>query len=291
LRQYDKFKKWGPIMQSTSIRLLSFAALAILCTAMRSPSARAQETYSPTPGIDRVKELVTRLERDGSAIPKATRQALLAEGKAILKDEDDEAAGRTPLQQECKRSNATWKRLAEERAILEANPNRTQQQVDDFNGRQAAHSRYVENDLNPRCDAANAAVDRRIENFRSGVAQHLTEEKTRQHIESIVKAALEARGRQMVITSGYRDNSDAHRRGAIDISSKDLSQEDRHAEAKDISAKLGKEYTVIVEEVDQASGTQTNTLYRGGQSIAKQPNQPKSATATHTHIQPNKSVE
>jgi len=112
-------------------------------------------------------------------------------------------------------------------------------------------------------------------------------DKARQHIEKVTKETLDKRGREMVVTSRYREDSAAHMRGAIDIRSKELSTEQRHAEAKEISKNLGKDYTVNVEEVDRPIGSQTNTSYRNGELLNRHENQPKTATDTHTHIQPD----
>jgi hypothetical protein len=112
-------------------------------------------------------------------------------------------------------------------------------------------------------------------------------QKERAHIEKVTGSTLASLGRPMVVTSRHRDDSPAHQRGAIDISSKSLSTVQRHNEAKTISKNLGSGYTVVVEEVDHKTGKQTNTSYANGQLLNRHTNQPILASETHTHIQPN----
>jgi len=110
----------------------------------------------------------------------------------------------------------------------------------------------------------------------------------RARIEATTRAAM---SRPMVVTSRHRDNSEAHKRGAIDISSKNLSSAQRHAEARALSKALGPRRTVVVEEVHAAPRhygpeAQRNTAYRNGvQGNSKLG--PVRASATHTHIQPD----
>lgn len=125
----------------------------------------------------------------------------------------------------------------------------------------------------------------------------------RQHIEDVARTVLESHGRDLKVTSGARTNSPAHRAGALDFSSKDLSAEQRHAEAKAVSKNLGhtfdsKKHTVIVEEVHRpepgALGPSANihTAYRDGQrgnTRVKELADPHQAT--HTHVQPDVSTE
>jgi hypothetical protein len=112
-------------------------------------------------------------------------------------------------------------------------------------------------------------------------------EYNREHIKSVVRDYLASQGREMKVTSEYRKNSAAHMRGAIDLSSKDLTTGQRHADAKEISRQLGKGYTVVVEEVT-ADRTQTNTSYRDGKLLNIHKDQLQTASNTHTHIQPDK---
>jgi membrane protein involved in colicin uptake len=109
----------------------------------------------------------------------------------------------------------------------------------------------------------------------------------RDHIKSVAGSYLKSQGIDLDVKDEYRPNSAAHMRGAIDISSKDLSPEQRATTAKGISDRLGNGYTVIVEEVSEDGKTQTNTSYRNGKMLNRHTNQPKTATATHTHIQPD----
>jgi hypothetical protein len=112
-------------------------------------------------------------------------------------------------------------------------------------------------------------------------------ENNREWIKLGVREYMAASGRDTKVTSEYRENSAAHRRGAIDISSKDLTPAQRREDAKAISQKLGKGYTVVIEEVG-ADGKQTNTSYREGKLLNTHKDQPKTASATHTHVQPDK---
>jgi hypothetical protein len=92
------------------------------------------------------------------------------------------------------------------------------------------------------------------------------------------------------ITSTFRVGSRAHRRGAVDISGTDADR------AKALSRRLGKGYLVIVESVNAAKKTQTNTYYCGGGPWRAngKPNPEKDVPMTafsasgdpsHTHIQ------
>jgi len=111
----------------------------------------------------------------------------------------------------------------------------------------------------------------------------------RQHITNTVNSTVT---RPVTVTSGYRGNSTAHQRGAIDISSKDLTPSARHGEAQQISKALGSQHTVVVEEVHRvpkgAHGpeAQINPAYRDGQRGNIRVG-PIKADATHTHIQPD----
>jgi hypothetical protein len=108
----------------------------------------------------------------------------------------------------------------------------------------------------------------------------------RQHIKDVTGEVLQSRKRELNVTSEYRANSEAHKAGAIDISSKNLSAKDRHSDALAISKKLGSNFRVVVEEVDAKTNTQTNTTYQGGVKGRTRTGLEKRATATHTHIQP-----
>lgn len=108
----------------------------------------------------------------------------------------------------------------------------------------------------------------------------------RENIKTSTSAAM---NRPMTVTSEFRDDSAAHRRGAIDISSKDLTSAQRHAEAKTISNSPGlKNHQVIVEEVHTTKygpNAQANTTYQNGVQGNTRWGEVK-ASATHTHIQP-----
>ena len=51
------------------------------------------------------------------------------------------------------------------------------------------------------------------------------------------------------VTSGYRVNSENHRRGALDFSTKEMSPDERRAQAATWSSKLGRDDLVLVEEL------------------------------------------
>jgi hypothetical protein len=94
----------------------------------------------------------------------------------------------------------------------------------------------------------------------------------------------------MVVTSRFRTNSEAHKRGAIDISSRHQTPAERLKDARAISKGLGKDYAVIVEVVTgtkETGGTQKNTSYRDGKRVASHVT-PITASATHTHVQPDR---
>lgn len=140
-----------------------------------------------------------------------------------------------------------------------------------------------------KTDKAPAA---KTEKAASATAAGKTPAERRQHIKDTVNATAT---RPITVTSEHRDNSAAHRRGAIDIRSKDISTEARHTEARQISKALGKDHTVVVEEVhrvDHKRGqhgpeAQVNTAYRdGNKGSTRTMAIPKSDSATHTHIQP-----
>ncbi len=106
-------------------------------------------------------------------------------------------------------------------------------------------------------------------------------EKTKEKVE-------ESPTRVFTRTSGYRENSEAHKRGAIDIRCHDISSEERHIEASAISQNLGSHYLVIVEERHDFG--QTDTHYRNGKKTKTEEKDTDHVTADgiHTHIQPNK---
>jgi len=100
-----------------------------------------------------------------------------------------------------------------------------------------------------------------------------------------INAFLHGRGRESVVTSANRTNSPAHSEGAVDYSSKDLSTDERHAEAQSLSTALGPDFTVIVEEgvhPADAPPYRTLTSYVNGQRVSVRRG---GFEATHTHVQ------
>jgi len=115
-------------------------------------------------------------------------------------------------------------------------------------------------------------------------------DRIREHIEEVTRETLAKRGEPMVVKSRYRDDSEAHKRGAIDISSKDLKPDVRHDQAREISKNLGKEYDVIVEENhDYHKKTKTTITYRDGiKGNTREVAITRNDEGIHTHIQPIK---
>lgn len=118
------------------------------------------------------------------------------------------------------------------------------------------------------------------------------EDARRQEIKDVTGEVLASRGRKLEVTSEHRDNSTAHQQGAIDYRSKNISSEERHEEAKEVSEALGEHHTVVVETVHRpepgAEGptAQIDTAYRDGQEGKTRVKEVK-ATETHTHVQPD----
>ena len=113
-----------------------------------------------------------------------------------------------------------------------------------------------------------------------------------QAIDAATKAVAETRGvpkHEVGINSRYRGNSEAHKRGAFDLStngSKDVSKE-----ARAIANAIGPGFVTIHEQPSADRTTQTNTTYFADGSS-------KSTTAAygtpgfhasgeHIHVQPN----
>lgn len=119
-----------------------------------------------------------------------------------------------------------------------------------------------------------------------------TPAQNRQHIVNTVNRTAQ---RPITVTSGHRGNSAAHRRGAIDIRSRDIPSPARHTEAAALSRGLGRNHTVVVEEVHsvnrragvQGPQAQVNTAYRNGVRGNVRVG-PVRASGTHTHIQPDR---
>ena len=76
-----------------------------------------------------------------------------------------------------------------------------------------------------------------------------TPEEHRKHIERTVKEVRNAR-----ITSGHRDDSAAHRRGAIDIASKGLTKKERHNEAREIKLEKRQKHIPIFSQTKSPKG-------------------------------------
>lgn len=106
------------------------------------------------------------------------------------------------------------------------------------------------------------------------------------------EAELNARGAEYNETSRTRTDppSEAHNHGAVDFSSKGETEEQRHADAKAISGRLGNRGTVVVEEVyrpapgAEGPSAQRNTAYKNGERGRQRLGEDR-ATATHTHVQ------
>jgi len=92
------------------------------------------------------------------------------------------------------------------------------------------------------------------------------------------------------ITSLFRSNSEAHKRGAFDISIRTSKNPD--AEAAKIRDSLGKGFIVIHEQPSADGKMQTNTTFfdNGTSKSETKPHGTKGFTATgpHIHVQPNK---
>ncbi len=154
-----------------------------------------------------------------------------------------------------------------------------------------AHSAAAE----ARAEAQAAARDARADTRDAVRDSRPTPQEHRSKIEREVNRIE----RKPAIKDRHRDNSPAHRRGAIDYRSKDVSRTKRHKEAKDLSGRLGKDYTTVVEEVYYHPVTkdpddQRNTAYKDGKKgrtrwTHQSNGRGVKASATHTHVQPDKS--
>jgi hypothetical protein len=118
-----------------------------------------------------------------------------------------------------------------------------------------------------------------------------TAQSRRAHIENVTGSTLDSQGTDFHVTSRHRDDSPAHRRGAIDYRSNDVSEARRHADARAVSSALGSHHNVVVEEVYRPAGgvgpsAQRDTTYQGGWQ-GRTTWGPVRATDTHTHVQPN----
>ena len=134
--------------------------------------------YIETTGYSGVLAAVSRLKSEGSKLDSASRQQLIAEGQAIITLEESYKQGTHSLMVEGDRADATSKALDDEssalatrKAQLEANPNRTQAEVDAFNAananlnaRLASHNSDI-NQLNSRIDADNKSLESSYASF------------------------------------------------------------------------------------------------------------------------------
>jgi hypothetical protein len=137
--------------------------------------------------------------------------------------------------------------------------------------------------------AADSA-DALARNLQREADLHRDSREHRSYIASKVDQTLASRGRELRITDAYRDKKptdsfEPHERGALDFSSKDLSSEARHEEARVLSDNLGSSYRVIVEELDD-DGRQINTYYIRGARVRSDPPKLAIIQATHTHVEP-----
>jgi hypothetical protein len=94
------------------------------------------------------------------------------------------------------------------------------------------------------------------------------------------------------ITSLFRSNSEAHKRGAFDVSIRDAKNAGQ--EAARMRDALGKGFLVIHEQPSADKKTQTNTYYydNGTSRTDTKPygTQGYKATGPHIHVQPQKEI-
>jgi hypothetical protein len=113
----------------------------------------------------------------------------------------------------------------------------------------------------------------------------------REYLYGNTRAFVEGRGRVFTVTSGYRNNSDAHKAGAIDYHAP-KSSEEAHLEAKKLSETEG-DIDVIVEEgrvgpqppgcgKNHLGGYRVITTYRNGHRNSVSCGDYE---ATHIHVQ------
>ncbi|WP_147333019.1 hypothetical protein [Archangium gephyra] len=117
-----------------------------------------------------------------------------------------------------------------------------------------------------------------------------TDRKAAKAVSDAIISVIKAEDPGVRVTSTFRVGSRAHQRGAVDIAGTDADR------AKALSKKLGKGYLTIVESVNVAKKTQTNTYYCDGKlwRAGGKPNPDKDVPMTafgssgdpsHTHIQ------
>jgi hypothetical protein len=217
---------------------------------------------------------------------------LLVGGIAVLLDASSVSAGSIhaeaggPKQRE--RAEREWAR--EPRETRDRVDREMRQQEHDRQAAERAEAERNRIDAERRAAEAKAAqAARDLEGMTITKA-----DARRQNIVDKTGAVLKENGRTLDITSGARKNSEAHKRGAIDFSSKGLDTEARHAEAAEVSEELGSDHTVIVEEVHEPAGGaegprgQVDTAYRNGDRGNVRVHEVR-ASATHTHVQPERS--
>jgi hypothetical protein len=113
------------------------------------------------------------------------------------------------------------------------------------------------------------------------------------YIEEHARQVVTRSGREFKVTSEYRGDSEAHLHGAVDYSSKDITQEERLKEARELSKELGHDCYVIVERVERRApgaerpARQTSTTFVNGVEKSTRIGVVL-ATETHTHVQPSK---
>jgi hypothetical protein len=117
-------------------------------------------------------------------------------------------------------------------------------------------------------------------------------EARQQHIVSVIQQVNGAHGWPTVPTSGFRTNSAAHARGAIDFRAQGEFEE-LQERALEYSRALGADYTVVLEWVDPQRGKLTHVPYRaGGGGPPKEQDwyagKRGVADATHIHVQPDR---
>ena len=111
-------------------------------------------TYEPTPGLDKVKSGVKRLESGGGILPKKTRDQLLKIGHGLLQLEQTYYDGKAPLQTD-------FKNYEQKVKIYNAKKVRTQQEADDLDNEWKALSTRIGN-VNKQLESRFAAFPREV---------------------------------------------------------------------------------------------------------------------------------
>jgi len=139
--------------------------------------------------------------------------------------------------------------------------------------------------------AARAAADKKR---NEAVARKAKEERTQKERAEEDKArADQARveqSREQIVSKCGRKFVvlDRDRDGGIVVDAADGDAEKRVADARAVSTNLGKDYTVIIEEVDRGGKKQTNTRFQGGRQIGATADVPPSARSPRFRVQPGK---